>query len=117
MTLALHHIVVDCENAARLAAFWSEVLGRPVKDGSDAESAFIPEGGPGEQGWLFFQVPEGKVAKNRMHMDFVSDDREAEVLRLVGLGATRVHDHDQWATRWTVLQDPGGNEFCIVQAH
>ncbi|TFB48730.1 VOC family protein [Cryobacterium tagatosivorans] len=115
MTLALHHIVVDCADAGRLAVFWSEVLGRPVHEGADAASAFVPEGGPGEQGWLFFQVPEKKVAKNRMHVDFVADDREAEVLRLVGLGATLVDDHDQWNTRWSVLQDPAGNEFCVVQ--
>ena len=117
MTLALNHIVVDCEDAGRLAGFWSEVLGRPVLPGADAEAAFIAEGAPGEQGWLFFRVPERKTAKNRMHVDFVSDDREAEVLRLVGLGATLVADNDQWETRWSVLRDPGGNEFCIAQRH
>lgn len=116
MTLALSHIVVDCEDAGRLADFWSEVLGRPVQAGADAEAAFIAEGAPGQQGWLFFRVPEKKAAKNRMHVDFHSDDREAEVLRLVGLGATLVADHDQWNTRWSVLQDPDGNEFCIAQS-
>ena len=116
MTLALNHIVVDCEDAGRLAEFWSGVLGRPVQAGADAEAAFIAEGAPGEQGWLFFRVPEKKTAKNRMHVDFLSDDREAEVLRLVGLGAALVSDHDQWNTRWSVLQDPDGNEFCIAQS-
>lgn len=116
MTLALNHIVVDCEDAGRLAEFWSGVLRRPVQAGADADVAFIAEGGPGEQGWLFFRVPEKKTAKNRMHVDFLSDDREAEVLRLIELGATRVDDHDQWDTRWSVLQDPDGNEFCIAQS-
>lgn len=51
-----------------------------MQEGADAASEFIPEGGPGEQGWLFFQVPEQKVATNRMHVDFVAGDREAEAL-------------------------------------
>ena len=60
-------------------------------------------------------MPEGKTAKNRMHVDLAASDHEAEVARLVGLGATRVTDIDEWGYRWTVLQDPEGNEFCVAQ--
>jgi predicted enzyme related to lactoylglutathione lyase len=48
-----------------------------------------------------------------MHVDFRSDDREAEVERVVALGASRVGEHDEFGVRWTVLTDPEGNEFCI----
>lgn len=60
-------------------------------------------------------MPEEKAAKNRMHVDFLADDREVEVLRLVGLGASLVAEHDRGDARWSVLQDPEGNEFCVVQ--
>ena len=66
--------------------------------------------------WLFAKVPEPKRAKNRMHVDLAAADHEAEVVRLVGLGATRVADVDEWGYRWTVLQDPEGNEFCVAQS-
>jgi len=50
-----------------------------------------------------------------MHVDVAADDHEGEVERLVELGATRVADVDEWGYRWTVLHDPEGNEFCVVQ--
>jgi predicted enzyme related to lactoylglutathione lyase len=54
------------------------------------------------------------VGKNRVHLDFHADDREVEVARLVGLGAT-VHGEQQVpGLRWTVLADPEGNEFCVA---
>lgn len=115
MALTLHHIVLDCVDAARVASFWSAVLGRDVLPGASADAAFIGDGEAGEQGWLFFKVPEPKTAKNRMHVDFEADDRDAEVERLLALGATRVADHDEWDTLWTVLHDPEGNEFCVSQ--
>ncbi|GAA3893094.1 VOC family protein [Leifsonia kafniensis] len=115
MALRIHHIVLDCVDASRVATFWSEVLGRDVLPDASADAAFIGAGEAGEPGWLFFSVPEPKTAKNRMHVDFESADRDAEVERLLALGATRVADHDEWDTRWTVLQDPEGNEFCVSQ--
>jgi len=47
-------------------------------------------------------------------MTTLADDRAAEVERLVELGATHVHDKDEWNTRWTTLTDPEGNEFCVA---
>jgi len=61
-------------------------------------------------------VPEPKAAKNRMHVDLAAPDREAEVARLVALGATRVADMDEWGYQSTVLHDPEGNEFCVAQS-
>jgi hypothetical protein len=48
-----------------------------------------------------------------LHLDFRPDDRDVEVERLIGLGATRV-DIGQGEPSWVVLADPEGNEFCVL---
>jgi hypothetical protein len=117
MTVALTTITFDCRDAAALAGFWSAATGQPVDDG--ATEAFASIGTPSADGgpaWTFNQVPEGKTAKNRVHLDLTAPDGDgdAEVDRLVGLGAKRVAEHDEGGARWTVLADPEGNEFCVV---
>jgi catechol-2,3-dioxygenase len=112
-TITLTHLTFDCGDAEKVAGFWSQVLGRPVKDGSSPEFAVI-DGAPG---WMFLQVPEGKTAKNRMHVDFVArGDLDEEVERLVGLGATRGEKHHMEAESitWVCLTDPEGNEFDVA---
>jgi predicted enzyme related to lactoylglutathione lyase len=115
MTLALANITIDCGDVQSLARFWSDVLGRPIDDGANDFVAMIDRAEAHGPTWLFLKVPEGKSSKNRMHVDFRSDDREAEVERVVALGASRVGEHDEFGVRWTVLTDPEGNEFCIGQ--
>jgi predicted enzyme related to lactoylglutathione lyase len=112
MTLTPHAITFDAEDAASLARFWAAALDLPVRDGATAEFAAV---GGRDLTYLFFAVPEGKSAKNRLHLDLEATDREAEVERLLTLGATRLGDHEE-GVRWTVLADPEGNEFCVVQA-
>lgn len=115
MTLSLAHITFDCGDAAALAGFWSQALGRAVDDGAEPHFASIGyPSQPDRQAWLFLQVPEGKSAKNRMHLDLMAADRPAEVARLVGLGATVEGEHDEYGHQWTVLRDPEGNEFCVA---
>ena len=62
---------------------------------------------------LFIRVPDAKVIKNRLHLDLNPDDQEAEVRRLLALGATR-KDIGQGDAGWVVLADPEGNEFCVL---
>ena len=117
--MALHweHVTVDAGDAAALAAFWAEALGWAVGPGASAEMAMI--GGPARPsdtpGWLFLRVPEPRTAKNRVHVDLEADDLEAETGRLVGLGATVLHEKREWGAHWRTLADPEGNEFCVVQ--
>ena len=87
-------ITLDCANAAELAAFWSQVLDRPVDPGATEEFAAIglAEGSDGRPTWMFHKVPEAKTAKNRAHVDLVTADLAAEVDRVIGLGASRVAD-------------------------
>ena len=61
--------------------------------------------------FLFQRVPEGKTAKNRMHLDLRTGLDAVD--RLVGLGATRVREHNDQTGHWVVLLDPEGNEFCV----
>jgi catechol 2,3-dioxygenase-like lactoylglutathione lyase family enzyme len=114
MTARLAHLTFDAADPPALAAFWSDVLGRPVDpDGSDFFTSIGMKQEPGPS-FFFIKVPEGRTAKNRCHPDLDADDREAEVIRLLGLGAERVSDHDEYGARWTVLRDPAGNEFCVA---
>ena len=113
MSSTLTNITLDCADAAALAGFWSAVLDEPVDEGASPFFATIGMGRLRPQ-WFFLAVPEGKRAKNRMHVDLTTADREAEITRLLALGATRGADCDDWGQIWTVLTDPEGNEFCLA---
>jgi hypothetical protein len=135
-------VTFDCEEPERVARFWCEVLGYvvpPPPEGfdtwGDVDRALPPERrgsafacvdpcGAGPR--LFFQrVPEGKVGKNRLHLDvrvgsgLVGEERvaalEAECARLAGLGAVRVRllRADGVDESCLVMQDVEGNEFCL----
>ncbi|MGV9992214.1 VOC family protein [Streptomyces sp. NPDC003374] len=106
MTSLIRHVTIDCADAYTLAGFWSQVLGMPLHDDDKPgdEEALI-EGA----GLLFVTVPEGKTVKNRVHLDLQPQDRtrDAEVERLLALGATLVDDRRRAdGTGWAVLADP-----------
>ncbi len=68
------------------------------------------------QGLYFQKVPEGKVVKNRLHLDVRPfDNMAAEVERSVALGATIQRRVDVEGSFWTIMLDPEGNEFCILR--
>src|SRR6201989_2555924 len=115
-------VTFDCAEPERVARFWCEVLGYVVHE--DYASACVDPSGVGPR--LYFQrVPEGKVVKNRVHLDvrvgtgLVGDERlatlEAECARLIALGAVRVRlltaDDDNESCM--VMQDIEGNEFDL----
>jgi hypothetical protein len=64
-------------------------------------------------GLLFAIAPDAKTVKNRLHIDLRPEDQEAEVERLVDMGA-RQADIGQGEVSWVVLADPDGNEFCVL---
>ncbi len=146
MSIREVQITIDCADPAALAEFWCKVLGYRVQppppgfdswdDALDAmgvppearntrSAAVAPEGETGPR--LFFQrVPEGKIIKNRLHLDVrvapgsEGDARmaalEAEATRLVNLGAIRIRRVDpdgRMETGFVLMQDPEGNEFCL----
>ena len=117
MRLAVANVTVDCSDVLRVATFWSTVLGRPLDRGSSEHFASIGHADPErvEPAWYFNRVPEPKRAKNRVHLDLTTPEPGA-VDELVRLGATVVSEHEVpgGSHRWTVLQDPEGNEFCVA---
>lgn len=102
-------ITVDCAEPQELARWWADVLG--VEIAQDFGAFVIVAAEPVVLG--FQRVPEDKQGKNRVHIDFASQDRPVEVERLVELGATVVGEQSVPGLTWTVLQDPAGNEFCV----
>ncbi|MFC4031028.1 VOC family protein [Streptomyces polygonati] len=118
MTSHVRHITIDCADAHRLASFWAAVLGGTLAEDDapgDPEALVTSPGGS----LLFITVPEPKTVKNRVHLDLQPQDRgrDAEVERVVALGATVVGDHRRPdGTGWVTLEDPEGNEFCVERS-
>ena len=114
MTLRPKGIVFDADDVPVLADFWHRATGYETKSSSAWFAHLIPEG-VGLKHIFIIKVPERKTAKNRCHVDFDTDDRAAEVERLISAGATKVADHTLHGFTWTVMQDPEGNEFCVSE--
>jgi predicted enzyme related to lactoylglutathione lyase len=92
--------------------FWSKALNWPLVWDQDEETAIqSPHGGP-KITWGGPPVAP-KPKKNRLHFDLTADDQQAEVARLTTLGATPL-DLGQGNVPWTVMADPDGNEFCVL---
>jgi predicted enzyme related to lactoylglutathione lyase len=117
MSVSVVGLSIDCADAAALARFWSEVLGRPVNPGADAGHAAIDATDPASGPRLSFQkVPEPKTVKNRLHLDLRTDRFEAENDRLTSLGAVAIRSFERPTIRWTTFADPEGNEFDLIAA-
>jgi predicted enzyme related to lactoylglutathione lyase len=114
MPVRWEQIVVDAEDPARLARWWAEALGYVIvhEAPDEVEIRRAKEEMPG---LLFTPVPGVKTVKNRLHIDLRPEDQEAEVERLVDMGARHV-DIGQGEVGWVVLADPEGNEFCVLSS-
>ena len=111
-------LCIDTGDPVRIASFWQSALGwRRTYESDDQVILEPPEGSP-EDGvapdLLFLRVPEGKVVKNRLHLDLPPGDQAAEVIRLEALGARRVNV-GQGEVSWMVMADPDGNEFDVLR--
>jgi Glyoxalase-like domain len=112
MSISIYGTSFDAEDAAAVAAFWGEALGRPVNPGATKESASLGASeGSDESPITFHRVPEPKRGKNRLHLDLISADFDADVARLLALGASTLTIFE----RWTTLADPEGNEFDLIR--
>jgi predicted enzyme related to lactoylglutathione lyase len=110
-------VVVDCADLDRAARFWSAALGYTDAGGYSATyRSVLPADGSGVE-ILLQRTDDAKRGKNRVHLDLRTRDLDAEVSRVLALGATRqttepIEEHG-WA--WHVLLDPDGNEFCVLR--
>jgi hypothetical protein len=115
MSNTVYGLSVDCADAAVVAAFWAAVLGRPVAEHpTEANAAVLAADVASGPRLAFHQVPEPKTVKNRLHLDLVAEDFDAESTRLIGLGARKVQDVESGSARWTTFADVEGNEFDLI---
>ena len=113
MSLEWEQVVISASDPAVLGRWWCEALGWVVVDDSPPVFEIQPELDR-LPGMLFLAVDGDKETTNRLHIDLRPDDQEAEVERLIALGATNV-DVGQGDVPWIVLADPEGNEFCVLR--
>ncbi len=104
-----------CDGSQEVGHFWSAALGWPLVWDQDQETAIrSPHGGP-KIAWGGPPL-KAKTGKYRLHFDLAppaDGDQQAEVDRLVSLGATRI-DIGQGEVSWVVMTDPDGHEFCVL---
>jgi predicted enzyme related to lactoylglutathione lyase len=117
----IRHITVDAHDPHRLAAFWAQLTGFTLhpETAPDDDEVLLEPPGPGAPGLLFIRVDDDKQVKNRVHLDVQPPDgtRDAEVERLLPLGATVYEDHrNPDGTGWVTMRDPEGNEFCVERS-
>ena len=113
--LSIGSIVIRVENLERQMRFWQAALGYvPRQEPSDDFVILQPLDGTGTCISLD-RVPAALQIPPRLHLDLYAEDQDAEVQRLLGLGATRI----EWSKRpedadYVILADPEGNRFCVV---
>jgi catechol 2,3-dioxygenase-like lactoylglutathione lyase family enzyme len=112
-------IVIKCYEFDRMLAFWQKALHYVPRDPPD----------PPEGGWVVLRDPEGSGPnisldrvperrtgkRSRLHLDLYTENRGEDVERLVKIGATRYPWRYPEDADYTVLEDPDGNLFCVVQ--
>jgi catechol 2,3-dioxygenase-like lactoylglutathione lyase family enzyme len=119
MACRFSELVVDSRDPESLAAFWAEVLGYEVlgreEDGGVEIGPAAGFGGPAPT-IVFAPVAEPTPGKVRLHVDVSPTDRDqdAELARLLGLGATPADVGQSGDESFHVLADPEGNEFCLL---
>ena len=112
MSLEWEQVVVDAADPVEFGRWWVTALGWVVT--IDTADEFEIRPAPDQlPGLIFVPVADQKTVKNRLHLDFRPDDQDAEVDRLLALGARRV-DIGQGEQPWVVLADPEDNEFCVL---
>jgi catechol 2,3-dioxygenase-like lactoylglutathione lyase family enzyme len=128
LTCRFTELIIDAQQPRQLAEFWCEVLGYHIVDDSKAWIEIAPwasldeqppmadlERAAGVPSIIFVPSDDVKDSKNRLHIDVLPIDQshEAEIARVIALGARTVDVGQGPDVEWTVLADPEGNEFCI----
>lgn len=112
MALSVEMVTIDCADPDGLARWWAEALGGEVTPLAPGEFVMLIR--PDGPRLGFQKVPDPTPGKNRVHLDLAAADAEAEVARVVGLGARETERHSFGeGFSWVVLADPEGNAFCI----
>jgi hypothetical protein len=120
MACRITELVLDCHDPDRLASFWCDALGWVVMERADYGVAVGPPGvefGGLQPIIVLSRTDEPKTQKLRLHVDVSATDRDqdAELQRLLALGAVAADVGQSGDETWHVLADPEGNEFCLLQ--
>jgi Glyoxalase-like domain len=119
MNIRIQCLCIDTNDPDKIASFWQSALGWRRTYEREDEVVLEPPAGSPEDGivpdLLFLKVPEGKVVKNRLHVDLRPVDQAAEIARLEALGARRA-DIGHGDVSWATMTDPDGNEFDVLRA-
>jgi predicted enzyme related to lactoylglutathione lyase len=113
MPSRFYTVVVDAADPAKLARFWAAALDWKIVF-EEPDEVVVAKDEDTYPNLVFGLVSETKQLKNRLHIDLAPDDRDAEVERILALGATRADVGQTGAETWVVLADPEGNEFCVL---
>ncbi len=121
MSCRISELVLDCSDPVALSRFWAEVLGY-VELGRESEDDDIEIGpasgfGGAAPTLVFSRTTDPKPAKLPLHIDVspVDRDQDAELERLLALGARPADVGQTGEESWHVLQDPEGNVFCLLR--
>jgi catechol 2,3-dioxygenase-like lactoylglutathione lyase family enzyme len=109
-------VVIDCNDFERMVAFWREALHHVAKSPPSDDWVILADPGGRGVNVSLQLVPEHRVGKNRLHFDLYAEDREGEVERLLGIGATVHPRTPEPGEDFVVLADPEGNLFCVIDA-
>jgi predicted enzyme related to lactoylglutathione lyase len=114
MTEAKIGLVLDCTEPETLAGFWTQALGLQ-RLGAAGNYVLLTSPSGALPKLLLQRVRESKERKNRMHLDIETPDVDAEVDRLISIGARRLEQgvRVEHGSRWVIMADPEGNEFCV----
>ena len=117
MGSTFYSVVVDARDPKGLAEFWSAVLDHPIVfEDDDGDEVAVAKDKDSPPALLFVRNDDPKTVKNRIHIDLNPTDQDAEVERVIGLGAKPVDVGQTGEETWVVLADPEGNEFCVLTA-
>ncbi|HEX4213763.1 MAG TPA: VOC family protein [Candidatus Dormibacteraeota bacterium] len=115
----IHNVTFDAADPHALARFWQGVTGFSLEGSEQDGEVQLSPPVDTHPGLLFIRVPEGKTAKNRVHIDVMplEGTRDEAVGRALATGARMLADfREADGTGWVVLADPEGNEFCIERS-
>jgi predicted enzyme related to lactoylglutathione lyase len=118
MACRMTELIIDARDPSLLAAFWSEVLGYVETDRDDSGIEISPPTpGTGAPAMVFLRNSDARRGKLPMHLDVNATDRDqdAELQRLLELGAVPADIGQGEDVSWHVLADPEGNEFCLLR--
>ncbi|MGH2826160.1 MAG: VOC family protein [Actinomycetota bacterium] len=107
-------VVIDCNDFGAMFAFWREALRYTFREVEEDDWVILRDPEDKNVNVSIQKVPEERSGKNRLHLDLYTDEQEAEVERLLELGATRHPRTPEPDEDFIVLEDPEGNLFCVI---